>query len=318
MTSYRKVRLSDVAKAAGVSEATVSAALRGPSGSIRVSGETQKRIRAIARELGYVPNQAARNLRSEGGGLIAVFSYEGLSPADPDSEFYGFTTGIQKEAAQEGLDLLFINSRQGFPSSRITLASGAVMIGVNRKDEELKALMKRGFPMVFVGRRQIDHIDTRCVTFDYATLITKVCQTLSTEKGILLLSLEGSAFEPEMDKAKTIKDYAERTHIPFRHLTAARNKLPDEAKQLVKDGWFLFIDRIFLVDVVEKFLLEEQLPRHGFLLEDNWMHRPLGWDHWSDERMVLGSLAVQSLASLLKGNELEEPLVQLSLVKADA
>lgn len=56
-----RVSLSHVAQLAGVSAKTVSGALHG--GSAAMSAETRERVRAIARDLGYVPNLAARAMR---------------------------------------------------------------------------------------------------------------------------------------------------------------------------------------------------------------------------------------------------------------
>jgi DNA-binding LacI/PurR family transcriptional regulator len=53
--------LNDIAERAGVSVKTVSGALHG--GSVRMSEQTRQRIKAIAEELGYVTNFAARSMR---------------------------------------------------------------------------------------------------------------------------------------------------------------------------------------------------------------------------------------------------------------
>lgn len=57
-----KVTLRDVAMAAGSSVAAVSLVLNGKAGKARISPTTQDRIRAAARQLGYQPNQTARNI----------------------------------------------------------------------------------------------------------------------------------------------------------------------------------------------------------------------------------------------------------------
>jgi LacI family transcriptional regulator len=64
-----RVRLSDVASAAGVSIATVSAALNDVE-SARISAGTQQRVREAAASLGYVPNRLAQGLRVQRSGTI--------------------------------------------------------------------------------------------------------------------------------------------------------------------------------------------------------------------------------------------------------
>ncbi|TQK20733.1 DNA-binding LacI/PurR family transcriptional regulator [Microbacterium sp. SLBN-154] len=59
----------DVARLAGVTQATVSYAL---SGKGSISPETRDRVKAAARELGYQPNLAARAMRTRRTGRIAV------------------------------------------------------------------------------------------------------------------------------------------------------------------------------------------------------------------------------------------------------
>jgi DNA-binding LacI/PurR family transcriptional regulator len=65
--------MSDVAAAAGVSTATVSMVLSG-SGGRRISPETQERVRAAARAVGYAPNSVARSLRTQSTRMIGLIS----------------------------------------------------------------------------------------------------------------------------------------------------------------------------------------------------------------------------------------------------
>jgi LacI family transcriptional regulator len=64
-----RVRISDVASAAGVSIATVSAALNDVE-SARISVGTRQRVREAAVSLGYVPNRLAQGLRVQRSGTI--------------------------------------------------------------------------------------------------------------------------------------------------------------------------------------------------------------------------------------------------------
>ena len=68
-----KPTIRDVAEAAGVSLTTVSYVLSGrPGGDTRISRPTQDRVHAAARELGYVPNRAARGMRRGRTDVVAV------------------------------------------------------------------------------------------------------------------------------------------------------------------------------------------------------------------------------------------------------
>lgn len=71
MTSIRPrpATLTDIAKRAGVSTATVSYALNDTPGA-RITEATKARVRSIADELGYVPHASARSLRSGSSDLV--------------------------------------------------------------------------------------------------------------------------------------------------------------------------------------------------------------------------------------------------------
>ncbi|GAA0666485.1 LacI family DNA-binding transcriptional regulator [Kitasatospora atroaurantiaca] len=66
-----QVTSADVARAAGVSRATVSFVLNDTPGA-RVSEATRTRVLAVAKELGYVPHAAARSLRAGRSDLVVV------------------------------------------------------------------------------------------------------------------------------------------------------------------------------------------------------------------------------------------------------
>jgi DNA-binding LacI/PurR family transcriptional regulator len=67
-----KLRIKDVAAAAGVSAATASKVLTGQGAQYQVNSLTIARVERVARELGYVPNAAARQLRTQRTGQIGV------------------------------------------------------------------------------------------------------------------------------------------------------------------------------------------------------------------------------------------------------
>lgn len=87
----------DVARLAGVSQATVSLVFSGSPGH-RVSDATRDRIHAAARELGYRPQAAGRQLRLGRSGMVLLAVPNLLGP------FFGrVLTGVHEEAARHGL-----------------------------------------------------------------------------------------------------------------------------------------------------------------------------------------------------------------------
>jgi LacI family transcriptional regulator len=97
------IGLRDVAKAAGVSTATVSRAMNMPE---VVSPELRERIAAVARDLGWVPHGAARALATRRSGAIgAVF------PTLSHGDFARAAEALQGELTAHGYTLLLACSQ---------------------------------------------------------------------------------------------------------------------------------------------------------------------------------------------------------------
>ncbi|GGD50438.1 LacI family DNA-binding transcriptional regulator [Croceicoccus pelagius] len=95
----------DIAYAAGVSQPTVSRALRG---DLSVSKETREKIERIARDLNYTVDKNASSLRSQRSNTIALLFFE--DPTSDDSMinpfFLAMLGSITRACANRGLDLL--------------------------------------------------------------------------------------------------------------------------------------------------------------------------------------------------------------------
>ncbi|MGY0463229.1 LacI family DNA-binding transcriptional regulator [Kitasatospora sp. cg17-2] len=88
----------DVARLAGVSQATVSLVFSGSEAGRRVSDATRERVREAARGLGYRPQAAGRQLRLGRSGMILLAVPNILGP------FFGrVLEGVHEEAGKHGL-----------------------------------------------------------------------------------------------------------------------------------------------------------------------------------------------------------------------
>jgi DNA-binding LacI/PurR family transcriptional regulator len=93
-----KCTIADVAKAAGVSTATVSRVL---NGSPRVTSDTAAHVRCVIEKLGYIPQSAARNLAQQKTHTIGVLMQE------IGNDFSAqILRGIESVTSQSDYDLL--------------------------------------------------------------------------------------------------------------------------------------------------------------------------------------------------------------------
>lgn len=167
----------DIAKAAGVSTAVVSLVINGrANGKIKISPATQERVRSAIRELGYVPNLAARQLAGGQTNVIGVFTYEAIFPMSPSDFYQPFLVGIEEQATKSDYNLLLFTRPSGSDTRRIyhdgvnqlQAAQGAILLGGYEDRDEVVRLRRDGYPFVFVGRRAIDGETIPSTAADYA------------------------------------------------------------------------------------------------------------------------------------------------------
>jgi LacI family transcriptional regulator len=189
MPRTRRPTQTDIARAAGVSPAVVSLVVNGRAdGKIRISQETQQRVRQAIRELGYVPNMAARQLAGGQNHLLGVFTYEPAFPLNVSNFYYPFIVGIEEQAEALGYDLLlFTRSADGTGRRQVfrdgvnalQKADGAILLGANEDRSELARLVSEGFPFVFAGRRVVNGKPLAYVGADYITATAEVVRLLT-------------------------------------------------------------------------------------------------------------------------------------------
>ncbi|MFC3996778.1 LacI family DNA-binding transcriptional regulator, partial [Nocardiopsis sediminis] len=99
-------RQSDIARAAGVSQATVSLVLRNAASGVALSPETRRRVLRAAEDLGYVPDPVATRLASARNGMLGLYTFSTTFPTDVAHSYYPVLVGVEEEAAAQGQDLI--------------------------------------------------------------------------------------------------------------------------------------------------------------------------------------------------------------------
>lgn len=184
-TRRTRPRQAEVARLAGVSQTTVSVALGGNSHGIVLHPDTRARVLAAAKELGYVPDPAARRLAAARNNLLGVFSFTATFPTAVEHSYYPLLVGVEQEAAAHGYDLvLFTGSSAGDRAGataaldRVRLADGCLFLGRHVPTDELRKLVEYGYPVVHIGRS--DELEEMAwVGADYVTASAEVVQHLA-------------------------------------------------------------------------------------------------------------------------------------------
>jgi DNA-binding LacI/PurR family transcriptional regulator len=156
----KRLTQHDIAKLAGVSQATVSLVLNGSETGARIPQETRTRVQQVIRETGYVADPIARRMAKGFNRILGVFTYEPAFPVAHADFFTPFLFGIEEEAQARNYDLLLLTGngvagqRKLFADgNRLRIADGCIVLGKAFDRAELERLVSGDFPFVAIGRR---------------------------------------------------------------------------------------------------------------------------------------------------------------------
>lgn len=149
------VRLKDIAARAGVSVMTVSKVLRDASD---IGAATKARVRAMAEEMGYVPDTRAQSLRSNTTRLFGL-----VVPSVTNPLFARIMMAVEEQAAAMGCDLLMAQTLNHVEREQIVLrrmqarrVDGLLVVPVYRLEPEAAVyaeLAHRKTPTVLLSHR---------------------------------------------------------------------------------------------------------------------------------------------------------------------
>ena len=157
----KKTSLEDIAKAVGVSKATVSFVLNGRGDEFNISKEKQRIIKEKAVELAYVPNFFAKSLRQGQTKTIGVVL------ADITNPFYAeLCKTIQEELYSRGYSTLIVNTNDNKEQEKILMREliqrsidGMIISPCNTIDALIPILEDTHIPVVFADRPGDDQAD---------------------------------------------------------------------------------------------------------------------------------------------------------------
>lgn len=150
------VSLKDIAEACGVSTATVSKALNDLPD---ISQERKELIREKAKEMGYLPNLAARALKTNHSYNIGILFADDKNSGLTHPHFSRVLEAVKAEAEHRGYDVTFINHGLGkrkmsyLEHCRYRGVDGVVIACIDFNNLEVSELVESTIPTV-----TIDHV----------------------------------------------------------------------------------------------------------------------------------------------------------------
>ena len=157
----KKVTSTDVAKRAGVSQATVSMVLN-QKYNVSFSRETIKKVEQAAKELGYTNEKKPRASRIRMRGTIFV-----VCPNFTNPYYFSLIQGIEKTAQKNKFDVFLCNTRRDYQTEEKYLKkieklnpSGVIYTFAPTFPESLQNVSKK-IPVVLIGEKDVvSGIDT--------------------------------------------------------------------------------------------------------------------------------------------------------------
>jgi DNA-binding LacI/PurR family transcriptional regulator len=151
----RRITIADIAASAGVSKGAVSYALNGRPG---VSETTRAKILAIAADMGFVPNRAARSLSVSTAQTVGIALRRTARTIGIEPYFMELISGIEStlSAGSFGLTLQIVGTleeelevyRRWWAERRV---DGVFLCDIGIGDQRLEFIADLGLPAVAVG-----------------------------------------------------------------------------------------------------------------------------------------------------------------------
>lgn len=147
------VTIKMIAKECGYSVATVSKAL---NDAPDISAETRDRIRKVAADMGYMPNAAARMLKTSRSYSFGVLFEDAANKGLTHVFFSQILNSFKHRAEELGYDISFISDRMGgreisyTEHARYRNCDGVIIASVDYTEHAVMDLANSGIPIVAI------------------------------------------------------------------------------------------------------------------------------------------------------------------------
>ncbi|PLR77047.1 LacI family transcriptional regulator [Bacillus sp. V3-13] len=316
------VSIKDIAKQAGVSISTVSYAL---NGSPKVTEETSARILAIAKELNYIPNAAARSLKKRETKIIGVFL------TDYSGAFYGqLLQGMQEALTSRGYELIVCSGKESHRFLPERMIDGAIILDATFSSAELIKYADLGHKLVVLDR-ELDHPNINQILLDNKAGATLAIDHLIDKGHRKIYAVTGPRISYDSNqRLQAVRQTIERYQdIDYEEIEGDFNKPAGEraAQQIIADyskpvAVFCLNDEmaIGMYNYLSKtdYRIGEHVHIIGFdnIEVSQYMDPRLTTIDYSKRKW--GTLAAENLLKLIANEPLENERIYVSLIDGDS
>ena len=297
-------KITDIAKAAGVSPSTVSNVLNGKK---NVGTKTKEKILSLCKEMDYEPNILGKTLK-QGSNKTILFVF-----SEFDRQFYlKIIQGISDYVYSKGYDLLICTNRNCEKYMNKTMTCGCIMLDINSDDETIISKAKNDYPIVVLDRI-IDHPYIKSMLVNNYTpqyelveaLIAKGCKRFAFISGpdsldsrerhkAIIDALEKHGLSLRREDYYT-GDFREKSGYQAARLILLKEKLPD-VLICANDDMAIGAYRCFRES---GYKLPEKMSLVGF--DDNILAKSMGLTTIQIPNYERGYIAAQYLIEGLEG-----------------
>lgn len=196
-TKSGKIRLTEVAELAGVSHITASRFFRNPEA---LSLDKRERVESAAKELGYVPNLAARALASHRTEVIGV-----LIPSLTNNVFSDVLRGIYDASEGSRYSIQFVNTRYSILQEekllrlfQAQMPAGLIVTGINQTAESRAVMEAMNCPIVQIMEIGPDPVDMMVGFSHYDATVTAISHLLA--QGFRRIGFLGARMDPRVQR----------------------------------------------------------------------------------------------------------------------
>ncbi len=324
--SKKRVRMIDVATAAGVSRTTASFVLNRRDAGI--PEETRDRVLEMARQMKYTPHAAARNLATGKTHRIGLVLYQSNFFAHLSSYHLQLMTSMTAAATRYNQNLLlhsatYQNWRELCADILSGVSDGVLLIGRENDDPLTEALLDQGFPNVCVSY-VLD--DPRCYAVDCDNAggaYSVIMHLIDLGHRRILFGSTGDRYSWECERLQGAQAAIRDAGLPEENLirVSSRSMHTDDYIETVIKPHFPAVRAVYFSGEGDAQYLIERLPHHNLVVPDDIAvvcfdsteisarTRPPATSVYQPLAEI-GTAAVDMLVNLIEKSEIPERIVR--------